>query len=263
MKMSILGSLGLGCLLLTTPVDSADPTGEEIMQKTFEVMKLDGSEALATLNIYSQNNEKRERKMAIVSKNMEGVEKRLVRFVAPGDVKDTGFLSYDYVSKADEMWLYLPSLRKTRRIAATDKSQSFMGSEFSYADFNPPNAGDFNHKILRTEALDGVTCWIIESIAKTPVIASSVGYSKRVSYVSQKDFTAKKSSYFDTNGVESKVLTVKKMQEVDTIKHRFHPMIIEIVNLQNKRRSEFIVEKIQFKPDVPEDYFTTRYLERS
>ncbi|MCK5687795.1 outer membrane lipoprotein-sorting protein, partial [Myxococcota bacterium] len=108
-------------------------------------MRFEGSESIATLTIVNQRGQKRVRKIATVSKLFDDgkTEKRLIRFIAPADIKGTGLLTWDYEDKSDDMWLFMPALRKTRRIVASDKAKSFMGSEFSYSDITPPAIADF------------------------------------------------------------------------------------------------------------------------
>ncbi len=123
-------------LAATQTVLAADPTAEEIMEKAVKAIKLDGAESIATLIIFDAKGNKRVRKTASVSKLYDKglTEKRIIRFLTPADVKGTSLLTFDYENKTDDMWLYLPALRKTRRIVASEKAKSFMGSEFTYAD---------------------------------------------------------------------------------------------------------------------------------
>ena len=242
----------------------AEPTAVEIMEQARKNTKLDGAESLAVLTIYNAKGDKRVRKTAMVSKLYEDgkTEKRLIRFVAPADVKGTGLLTVDYEKQTDDMWLFMPALRKTRRIVASEKAKSFMGSEFSYADITPPAVEDFKQKIVRTEEKGGVMCWVIESVPINDEIAEENGYSKRVAHIGQPDYTIRGALLYDLDGELHKELTVHGVKEVDTEKHRYQPTHMVMVNKQNGRKSEMKVEQIQLRPDVPDDYFTTRYLER-
>ncbi|NOZ85003.1 MAG: outer membrane lipoprotein-sorting protein [Deltaproteobacteria bacterium] len=226
--------------------------------------KLDGSESLTTLVIYNSKGDKRVRKVAAISKLYDNgaTEKRLIRFLSPADVKGTGLLTFDYEKKADEMWLYMPALRKSRRIIAADKAKSFMGSEFTYADTTPPPVEDFKHKILGEKIIGGVDCWIIESVPKTEDIAEENGFGKKVSYIGKKDYAIRKAEYYDLDMQLHKILTVHEVREIDKIKHRYRPIKMTMENIKNGRKSEFTMDKIQLRTNVPDDYFTLRYLER-
>ena len=105
-------------------------TAKQIADKSFNATKLAGSEAVSTMTIIDSKGRERVRKIAQVTKLYQNgdTEKKLIRFLSPADVKGTGLLTYDYNDKDDDMWLYMPALRKTRRIISSEKAKSFMGS---------------------------------------------------------------------------------------------------------------------------------------
>ena len=256
--------LSITCLLTAPCTALAGPSPEDIMRKAIKAGKLDGSESLTTLVIYDAKGNKRVRKIAAITKLYDGgkLEKRLIRFIKPADVKGTGLLTFDYENKPDDMWLYMPALRKSRRILAADKAKSFMGSEFTYADTSPPSVEDFNHKLLGEKAVDGVRCWVVASVPKNDDIADENGFGKKVSYIGKKDYTIRKAEYYDFDMKLHKVLTVHEVREIDPAKHRFRPIRMTMINEKNGRKSELTMDKIQLRKDVPDDYFTLRYLER-
>ena len=91
----------------------------------------------------------------MASKTFEdNTEKRIIKFISPAEVQGTGILIYDYENRPDDMWIYLPALRKTRRIVSREKSNSFMGSEFSNADMTAPSLEDFEYTLLGSEKID-------------------------------------------------------------------------------------------------------------
>ncbi|MCD4819357.1 MAG: outer membrane lipoprotein-sorting protein [Candidatus Cloacimonetes bacterium] len=239
-------------------------TAKQIADKSFEVTKLAGSEAVSTMTIIDSKGRERLRKIAQVTKlyNNGETEKKLIRFISPADVKGTGLLTYDYKDKDDDMWLYMPALRKTRRIISSEKSKSFMGSEFSYADINPPTLDDFNYTDLGEEDVNGTICYKIEMIPRDEDIADEIGFSKRISFIGKEDFVIRKAIYYDLDGELLKVLEVKEIKELDEKNHKYRPIYMIMVNKQNDRKSILKVDEIQFNPDIKDDYFTTRYLER-
>ena len=240
------------------------PSPRDIMEKVFEARKLDGSEAVSTLTIYNQKGQKRVRKMAMVTKLYDGgrTEKKLSRFLSPADVKGTGFMTFDYEKKDDDMWMYMPSLRKTRRIVSSEKSKSFMGSEFAYVDMNIPILDNYTYKLLMEEKAGGVDCWVIESTPKDEDIADEDGYSKKSAWIGKADYTIRKAAYYDLDGELLKELTAENIKLIDPKKKRYRPMKLEMINRQNGRRSVLTIDRIVLKEDVKDEYFTTRYLER-
>jgi len=239
-------------------------TAKQIMDKGFETMKLAGSEAVSTMTIIDSKGRERVRQIAMVTKLFDNgdTEKRLLRFLSPADVKGTGLLVFDYKEKDDDMWLFMPALRKTRRIVSSEKAKSFMGSEFSYADMTPPVLDEFTYEILSETEAEGTLCWEIEMVPIDDDIADENGFSKRISYIAKKDFVIRKAVYYDLDGELHKELAVKEIKELDPENHKYRPMHMVMVNKQNNRKSILKVDRIQFNPDVKDDYFTTRYLER-
>jgi outer membrane lipoprotein-sorting protein len=216
------------------------------------------------MTIIDSKGRERVRKIAQVTKLYDGgdTEKKLIRFLSPGDVKGTGLLTFDYRVEDDDMWLYMPALRKTRRIISSEKAKNFMGSEFSYADMTPPTFDDFQINNLGEEEVAGVACWEIEWIPKNDDIADENGFSKKISYVGKKDYVVRKSVYYDLDEDLWKELSVEAVKEVDTENHKYRPVHMIMINKQNGRKSILVVDEIQFNPNVKDEYFTTRYLER-
>ncbi|MGD8780890.1 MAG: outer membrane lipoprotein-sorting protein [Ignavibacteria bacterium] len=239
-------------------------TAKEVQQKSIDATRVDGTESLSTLVILNEKGEKRVRKMATVTKLYDKgkIEKKMVRFTEPADVKDTGFLTFDYNDKDDDKWIYMPALRKTRRIISSENAKSFMGSEFSYADMSLPTVEDFNYKFLPDETVNGELCYTLEIVPKDEEIEDENGFSKKISYISRNDFVVRQSVYYDLYGDKEKVMTVKSIVEVDKEKHKYKMEEIQMNNVQNDRSSISLIEQIKFNPNIPDDYFTTRYLEK-
>jgi len=255
----------LGILLLSSTVEPQESlTAKQIVDRSFKATKLIGSEALSTMTIIDGKGRERVRKIASVTKLYDNgeSEKRLIRFLSPADVKGTGLLTYDYEKKDDDMWLFMPALRKTRRIVSTEKAKNFMGSEFTYADMTPPILDDFTYEKLGEEDVAGTPCWKIEMIPVDSDVADENGFSKRISFIGKQDFVIRKTIYYDLGGEFHKELTVEDIKEVDTTNHKYRPMHMIMVNKQNGRKSILMVDEIQFNPNVNDDFFTTRYLER-
>ena len=256
------------CAVVLLPIigraESEELTPREIVDRAIETTRVNGAEAKATMIIIDDKGRERVREIAQVTKLYDDgeTEKKLVRFLAPADVKGTGLLTFDYMSKDDDIWLYMPALRKTRRIVSSEKSKSFMGSEFSYADMTPPTLDDFTFEMLGEETVDGVDCWKIAMIPINDDIADENGFSKRVSLYRKDCFVIRRSVYYDLDGELQKELNVLEIKELDPENHKYRAMHLVMGNKQNDRQSIFKVEAIEFNPHVTDDYFTTRYLER-
>src|SRR5499426_1757633 len=169
----------LALALLPPAAAGADggPSPREIMEKVTVTRKLDGSEAVVKMTVVDDKKQSRERDITMATKLYDGgkTEKRIYRFLSPADVQGTSVLVFDYETKADDVWIYLPALRKTRRIVSSQKSQSFMGSEFSYGDLNIPAIDDFDYTLVKQEPFGGEACFVIDVVPKSKDIGEGEG----------------------------------------------------------------------------------------
>jgi hypothetical protein len=247
------------------PAHAGDPSPREIMEKVTVTRKLDGSEAVVKMTVVDDKKQARERDITMATKLYDGgkTEKRIYRFLAPADVQGTSVLVFDYEAKADDVWIYLPALRKTRRIVSSQKSQSFMGSEFSYGDLNIPAIDDFDYKLVKEEPFGGETNYVIDVTPKSKEIAESEGYSKKTYWVSKDKFAVTRGLFYDKDGKLLKELITGNIKLLDAKNKRYRPMRMEMINKQNGRKSVFDSSKVTFAPNTKDEYFTTAYLERS
>lgn len=258
----------LGFLIALPSVSVAGEDPGKILEKATTARELDVSFSKMSLTIDNGKGQKRNRKIEVRTKMFaEGgktVEKKLYIFTDPPDVKGTGVLAFDYADKEDDMWVYLPALRKTRRIVSSSKSKAFMGSEFSYADMSSPKIGDYNLKITKSEKIDGDDCWVIEATPKSKKIGDEEGYSKKVIWISKKSYMIRKSVFYDVKGDLLKELTTKGVVLVDKKNKRFRLKEMVMENKQNGRKSSFnLTAPVSMEAkDVNDSHFTTSYLEK-
>ena len=241
-----------------------NPTGSEIYERAVSGNRLDGSEAVSRMIIIDKKGRERVRDTAQISKlyNNGETEKKLIRFLSPADVKGTGFLTFDYENKDDDMWLYMPALRKVRRIVSSEKAKSFMGSEFSYAEMSPAPSSDFSITLLGTETADGTECWKLELLPIDDDTADENGFSKKIGWIGKEDYVIRKAHFYDFSDMHFKTLTSENIQLIDTEKNKYRPLLMRMENFENGRKSILEIKKIVLNRNVGEEYFTQRYLSR-
>jgi len=249
-------------MIVVTSLVSAQIEAREIIKKSREVSKITGMEALSTLKIFDSKGRERVRKTSMASRTFDNgrIEKRIIRFLSPAEVKGTGLLIFDNEDESDDMWIFMPALRKTRRIVSSEKSKSFMGSEFSNADMTAPVLDDFSYKILGSENINGVECWKIEKLPLDEDISDETGISREILWVSKKQYISVRSEYYDLDEELWKIRISSDVKEITTGKYMASYMKME--NIQNGRTSEFTLDQIQYNPEVKEEYFTVGYLEK-
>ncbi len=249
----------LGILALTV-AKSQDP--KAIIRESHQVVKIKSFEAVSTLTITDSRGNQRIRNNSMASMSLEdGTEKRIIKFNAPAEVKGTGILIFDYPDKSDDMWIYLPALRRTRRIVSREKSKSFMGSEFSNADMTAPALEDFTYRLLREETVNGNPSFRIESVPKTADLAEEYGYTRSEALIDKNSYLAYRTEYFDGDGDLYKTITNKDFKLLDPENNRYMVTHMEAVNHSNLRTSEMVMDQVE-AIQTKESYFTVAYLEK-
>ncbi len=250
----------LSIVLMLATVTAHAQDAREITRKAMDVTDIDAMEMTSTLKIYDAKGRERTRETVTASKKFGDVTKIITKFTAPADVKGVGLLVYDYKDKNDDMWIYLPGIRKVRRIVSSEKGKSFMGSEFSNADMSRPNLNDFTYKILGTGNYDGKECWKIESVPINDDIAYDNGFSRKTALVDKSTYFTYKVSYYDLNDELQKEMTISNYEEVGNGKYLARNM--EMVNLQNGRKSILTIDRLQNGSNLSENSFTPAALEK-
>lgn len=256
MKTSIL-ILAVFALLGAQSVKAQD--AKQIAEKSTQVIASDAMEMTSTLKIYDDKGNIRTRQISNSTKKFGTVTKTLIKFLSPADVKGTSMLIYDNENKDDDMWVYLPSLKKTRRIVSSEKSSSFMGSEFSNSDMSKPNMLDFNFKLLGTEVLNGKTCYKIESSCKTKEIELIEKFTKKISFIEKDTYLINKVDSYDKDNKLIKTLTYSNYKKLSNGKYMAYKMVAQ--NHKTNRKSEVIVDKYVESSSLPETYFTSTNLQ--
>ncbi len=245
---------------LSCNTSGQDP--RDIISKSHDVVKVSSFEAVSTLTIFDSKGNKRVRKNSMASMSMpDGTEKRIIKFISPAEVKGTGILIFDYPDKSDDMWIYLPALRKTRRIVSREKSKSFMGSEFSNANMTAPGLDDFSYQLLGEEIIHGKECFKIEAVPVSSDLEDEYGYSQSLLWVDKINYLVLQTRYFDFDGELYKTISNREFRKLDEANEKYMVTNMHATNHSNGRSSEMVMEQVAFTP-TSKSYFTVAYLEK-
>jgi len=214
--------------------------------------------------LIDKRGKQRVRKMRSFGKDFGEDDYGLIFFLSPADVKDTGFLTYDYESDEtdDDQWLYLPALKKTKRIAAGDKSGSFMGSDFNYSDMSERSVDLYTHTLMKEAEVGGHPVWQIESVPKTKEEIDETGYTKSVVFVRKDNFVVVRSVSWLKKGNRLRYMEVQDLQQIDGI---WVAMELSMTTKKGKKTLHKTVLKtsnVRFDQELGEDDFTIRKLEK-
>lgn len=184
-------------------------------------------------------------------------DKSLMVFDEPKDVQGTSFLSFSHVNGPDDQWIYLPALKRVKRIASNKKSGSFMGSEFSYEDLSSFEPEKYSFKYLRDETLNGEKCFVVESVPKD----ANSGYSKLVTWVDQSEYRMQKVEFYDKKQALLKIMTVSDYSKLEN-KH-WRPKLSRIENKQTGKSTDLHWMNIRLKTGLKDSDFSENNLKKA
>ncbi|MEA3435694.1 MAG: outer membrane lipoprotein-sorting protein, partial [Thermodesulfobacteriota bacterium] len=242
-----------------TGICADDPEARAIMEKVDARDDGDNQVSDMEMILIDKKGKERIRKIHAFSKDKGEDILKLMFFLHPADVKDTAFLTFDYddPDKDDDQWLYLPALKKTKRIASTDKSGSFMGSDLTYSDMTSRNLEDYDYTFYekaKEKEVKGVKTWVIWSTPRSKDIIKETGYEKSLIFVRQDNFFVIRALHWVRDGGYNKYMDIKKLELIDGIwvasemlvtkkkgKNTVHKTILKLSNVKFNQSLEFNV----------------------
>ena len=235
---------------------AAELTGSEIMQKARDIETPDTAMAKLKMTLINRAGKRRVRELVSFTKKYGEDAKSLIRFKEPADVRGTGFLHWENKGREDDQFLYLPALKRTRRIASSEKNSSFMGTDFTYQDMQGREVEEDTHTLLGLEALNGMETYKVESIPTDP---KDTQYSRRISWIRMDNYFPIKAELFDRHGKPLKRLVIEKLEQVNGF---WTALKTTMTNLQKETQTLIETEKVEMGKPIPDDVFTQRYLEK-
>jgi len=250
--------------LFTLQPAFAAMSAREIMQAVDDRDDGDNRSADMKMVLTDKNGDERVRAIRSFDKDKGEDKQRIMFFLSPADVKDTGFLTYDYdaYEKDDDQWLYLPALRKSKRIASSDKSGSFMGSDFNYSDMTRRNLEDYDFKILKEDEVRGHKVWLIESTPRSRKVIEETGYKKSVVFVRQDNFVVVRAVNWVNEGDKLKYLDVEKLEKIDGVWTILHMSMTTKQGKTTLHKTDIYFDNVRYKQNLSSDMFTIRRLEK-
>ncbi len=183
-------------------------------------------------------------------------DKSLVLFSTPRDIEGTALLSHAKILDPDDQWLYLPALKRVKRISSSNKSGPFVGSEFAFEDFTAVELNKYDYNWLREEACGEFTCDVVE---RTPRYDNS-GYTRQVSWIDQAHFQIRKVEFYDRRNTLLKVLELKEYRQYDNGIWRTH--LMSMTNVQTRKETDLVYTDYEFDVGLDENDFVKGRLAR-
>ncbi len=246
-------------LFLTGFLTFTGTSGREIMEMEKERQELQDEERVVEMHLIDRRNKIKKRTVRMWNmETEEGLEKFMLVFMKPRDVKGTGLLTWEQKGRDDDQWLYLPSLKKEKRIAAGSKKNRFMGTEFAYEDLALENLDRHEYKLAGSKKLNGHECYLVEAMPKSKKDRKNSGYSKRVIWIRKDIFYTARVEYHNKKRKLVKVLENGDPVNISGTVWRSNEFIMK--NLKSKRRTRMMVKERTINQGLVEQAFSVRKL---
>jgi len=228
-------------------------TGEQVMQEVYKRDSGDTMRANLVMTLTNAKGSVRERSIVQYRMDSEGVESKLMFFLSPSDVRNTSFLSLSYEDgRSDAQYIYLPALKRVKRIASDSKNDSFMGSDFTYDDMGSRHPDLDTHTVLRTELIQGTSTLVVQSIAK-----GDEDYPRTLSWVVEGEWFGLKKEFYTQDGTLGKTLSIEAFEKVDGI-YVITDMTMKDWKKQTSTRIQ--MKEVAFNQDFGDNFFTERQM---
>jgi outer membrane lipoprotein-sorting protein len=200
----------------------------------------------------------------VFSKQDKEVKRKIMFVTSPPKLKQTGFLTFEYLDKEkeDDQWIYLPSMGKHKRIAAADRNDSFMGSDLNYSDLNSKQVDDYRYCILKETTVGKTDVWLIESLPKSVSVIEQTGYLKAILAIQKTNYAILRVMAWSSDGKTVKIQDFSDFICIDKVWIPRDILVASRVGNVTRHTTRLRIDNIRLDPDLPDDLFTVRSLEK-
>lgn len=249
-------------LMCSMPMFAADLSIKDILDNFDKVLGIPTIQGSFKIQLISRNGDVREIQARAYQKLIGTTQdNRLFIFDFPPTVRGTSLLLHSYYDeRPNNMWIYLPAVKRVRRIALESSGGGyFMGSDFTYRDLIYNDYNEMKVERIADAVRGGVDSYALKVTGETPQIQQEHGYAYIISYYRKDNFFLHYREYFDFNGELLKVYTVHDYLEFGQF---IYPTKVSMTNVQSNHKSVLLVENVSTDP-IPDEYFTTRYMQNN
>jgi hypothetical protein len=252
---------------------AARPTAEAVARQVQDRNTGRDSRASMRMKLFDRHNRVRERALSLITLRGRAApgappsapdgDRLLIRFSYPNDIRGTGFLVWEHPNSDDERFLYLPSLRRVRRIAGAETQESFVGSDFTYEDIGGREFDEYTYAFAGPDGENTSwspaggaprPAWRLESRRKD----ASAEFPRVVSVVLKDSLVVASAEVYNRRNEKQKVYTVRRLEQIESI---WTVMESEMINALEKTRTELVVESMDYNVGLKDSDFSRRELE--
>lgn len=258
--MKILKTIA-GAFLLFAGTLSFAQTAEEIAKKSHDLPDGKTKSFTAVLTLTDKAGKSRTREIVSYEMKEGTTDKSVIVFKTPKDVAGVSYLSFEYPDKSDgtsvdsDSWLYLPAMKKVRRVSGSNRDDDFQGTDFTYDDIGKRSLAKDTVKLLGEESVNGVACWIVEYTAKD----AKAKISRRIYWIGKDNYVTYKGEYYDRKNAPQKELACENISQMDGY---WTTKKMTMKNVQTKHQTVYDIKEIVYDNDVDPKMFTVSALER-
>lgn len=230
--------------------------GEEIAREARNLERGDTSHMAVQMDLIEADGTVSSRLIEEWSMDPDNGDKQvLMVFRAPASVKNTRFLQVAHDDRDDDKWIYLPALRRVRRIASSDGGKSFMGSDATYDDMSTREVEEDNHELIGEETFEGWNCYVLKAV---PADADNSQYSFRKSWIDKETFVPVKMEMYDSREELLKVMVVENLEQVNGY---WTPLQTLLTNVQTGHATRLTIKNVEYDKPLDERLFSTSFLQ--
>jgi hypothetical protein len=261
-RRAVIAAIALSTVLLGAASSLAETPAERGLAIAKEADRRDigwgnsRAELVMVLKNAQGQSAKRQMRMSQLEGSGDG-DKSLIVFDWPKDIDGTALLTWSHKAGDDDQWLFLPALRRVKRISSSNKSGSFVGSEFSYEDLNSQEVEKYKYKYLRDEACGPLQCFVMD---RYPVDPRS-GYTRQIVWIDKKEYRVQKTEYYDRKRSRLKTLALTGYRQYLGKYWRAHLLVM--VNHQTGKSTRLEWQAYKFRTGLKARDFRRNALRRS
>jgi hypothetical protein len=246
---------------VTSPVAAGgELTPRELMQEVIASATASDETVSIRMELSDSRNQVRQRTATLhAKKDPDGNVMRLIRFHSPADLAKSGILVLEKGDGDAEQWIYLPAYHRSRRVAAANRSDTWMGTDFAYEDMSAPNIDRYDFRYLEDERVGGVDCKVVDAVPRDEKLKKESGYSRTVYWIDPVRKVVMKADFYDDRGALSKELRHSGL-EAHGSHYRWAEW--EMHNVARGHRTTLRFEDRKIDQGLEDRFFTVRFLER-
>lgn len=220
--------------MIAGPALAAEPSGVELMTASYTATRFANARFTAELALASRSGSVQKRALMGVAKLIDkgASSARLIKFSSPADISGVATLTIERGGRADDLWIYLPSFRRVRRLVSSNRADPWIGSDFSLGDIVGHKVGDWRHVFAGSESIGATPTFRVDSTPGNSAVSNDTGYTRRKSWLRKSDSALIKTEFYDRAGRLIKILTADDMRVLDARAGKVQPMRLTMRNVQ-------------------------------